>query len=270
MPELPEVETIKNYLYPLVINHVIESVEFLWANTLLSPSITEFNKQINGHTIENIYRRGKYLVFRLSESYEMLVHFRMTGSFLVSSEVRHVNKHIRAVVHLDKSVKMFFIDPRKFGKFQLVYGESDSFLKLGTEPLSDDFTVAFLTRALTDRKIPIKAFLVDQSCIAGIGNMYADEALYAAHIKPMRLTDSLSAGDVDALYRSIRNVLRQAIAYGGASVSDYMHPDGSKGRAQEYFKVAHRKGQNCYICGRAIERAVVRQRGTYFCPFCQK
>ena len=269
MPELPEVETIKNQLAPLVVGRRVLSVDFLWAKTLLSPSIADFNKCIEDRVIEGVTRRGKYLILGLDDNSALLVHLRMTGSFLVSED-KTLPKHTRAVIRLDNGLNMYFIDPRKFGKFQLVSGDNSPLLKLGIEPLSDMFTLDNFTGILSGKKIAIKALLVEQSMIAGIGNMYADEALFEACIHPLRAADSLSIQEIHRLHGAIRQVLSKAIESGGASVSNYFHPDGVKGKAQEGFKVAHRRGENCFVCDSPIERIVVRQRGTYFCPDCQR
>ena len=270
MPELPEVETIKSQLIPLVVGRRIQSVEFLWQKILLTPSVEEFNQRVEKRLIERLDRRGKYLILCLDNGDALLVHLRMTGSFLVGEDNTLPNRHVRAVVHLDNGLKMFFVDPRKFGKFQLLSGDSSALLKLGPEPMSDVFTEQRLTAILDGKKSPVKALLVDQSMIAGIGNMYADEVLYEAGIHPLRLASSLSSQEIIRLHGAIKRILKEAIDSGGASVSDYFHPDGTKGKAQESFKVAHRSAKNCFVCGRLIERIVVRQRGTCFCPNCQR
>jgi formamidopyrimidine-DNA glycosylase len=270
MPELPEVETIKNELAPLVTGRRIKSVEFLWAKTLLSPSFAEFESRVKGREITSLDRRGKYLIMRLDGGDSLLVHLRMTGSFLVSKDNKLPDSHTRAVIHLDDGSNMFFIDPRKFGKFQLVEDASTTvFNKLGPEPLSASFTAESLAGRLAGHKIPIKAVLVDQEVVAGIGNMYADEALYAARIHPLRMADSLSREEIKHLHRAIRYVLKEAIENKGASIANYFRPGGEHGTAHKEFKVAHRRGEECPVCGGPIERIVVRQRGTYFCPRCQ-
>lgn len=269
MPELPEVETIKNELTPLLTGRRIKSVEFLWAKTLLKPALAEFEARVNGQRISALDRRGKYLILRLESGDCLLVHLRMTGSFYVSHGSSPDPKHTRAVIHLDDAAQAYFIDPRKFGKFQLVAGDADTFDKLGPEPLSDAFTAGVLEQRLSGKKAPVKALLVDQAVIAGIGNMYADEALFAARIHPLRPADGLSGDEIKRLHHAIRQVLKTAIASGGASVSDYFRPGGERGKAHEAFKVAHRRGA-CPDCGGPVERIVVRQRGTYFCPACQR
>jgi formamidopyrimidine-DNA glycosylase len=270
MPELPEVETIKNELAPLLTGRRIKSVEFLWAKTLLSPSIPEFEKRVKGKKLESLDRRGKYLIWRLEGGDSILVHLRMTGSFLVSRSKELPDSHTRAIVHLDDGQNVYYVDPRKFGKFQLVTGDEWEQGKLGVEPLSDEFTSNALAHLLKRRTAPIKSVLMEQNLVAGIGNMYADEALYEARIHPERPAQSLSALEVKNLHRAIRGVLKTAIKNKGASISNYFRPDGERGTAHEGFKVAHRRGEVCPVCGGPVERIVVRQRGTYFCPACQR
>ncbi len=270
MPELPEVETIKNELAPLVSGRRIKSVEFLWVKTLLSPSISEFEARVKGKRITEVDRRGKYLIMRLEGGDSLLVHLRMTGSFLVSKNNELPDSHTRAVIHLDDGSNAYFIDPRKFGKFQLVSGDGEALGNLGVEPLSDDFTAKSLSQLLKGKKAPVKALLLDQKLIAGIGNMYADEALFEAGIHPGRPADSLSQEEIRRLHRAIRHVLKNAIENKGASIANYFRPAGERGSAHEEFKVAHRRGCDCPACGGHIERIVVRQRGTYYCPCCQR
>ncbi len=268
MPELPEVETIKNDLAPIAAGRKIVGIEFLWPGTLLAPSAGEFETAVKGRCITKLSRRGKYLVFHLDDGSKMLVHLRMTGSFLSGCQPEDLPKHTRAVIHLDNGGHLFFIDPRKFGKFQLVNDEA-VLEKLGPEPLEDSFTPEVLGDLLLRRKAPVKAVLVDQSVIAGIGNMYADEALFLARIHPLKVAGSLSSGEVRRLHAAIQAVLREAIANKGASISNYFRPGGEKGYAHQQFRVAHRKGEVCPDCGASLQRIMVRQRGTYFCPCCQ-
>ncbi len=269
MPELPEVETIKNELAPLVTGRRIKTVDFLWAKTLVSPSIPEFDARVKGTLVKTLERRGKYLIFNLESGDFLLVHFRMTGSFLASRDKSLSSKHTRAVIRLDDGTNMYFIDPRKFGKFYLVSDLNVKALdKLGPEPMTAAFTSAVLTKLLEGRKAPIKAVLVDQGFIAGIGNMYADEILFESRLNPLRPADSLTSDEIKRMHKEIKQVLKRAIENKGASISNYFRPGGEKGSAHERFKVAHRKGE-CSVCGGPIERIVVRQRGTYFCPVCQ-
>jgi len=267
MPELPEVETIKKELSPCIVGCSINGVNLLWERMLLQPSSEEFYARIRGRKIIELARRGKYLIFRLDSGDSLIIHLKMSGSLILGEE--SPPEYTRAKIQLDNSSSIFFRDPRKFGKMQLVADESDITKKLGPEPLEPAFTAAILAEKLKKRKAPIKSVLIDQALIAGIGNMYADEALFAAGINPLRSADSLSRVEIDRLHRAIQAVLRNAIDSKGASVSTYFRPGGEKGSAHSHFKVAHRKGKDCPACSTPIERIPIRQRGSYYCPKCQ-
>jgi formamidopyrimidine-DNA glycosylase len=216
-----------------------------------------------------IIRRGKYMLFPLSGGACMVIHLKMTGSLIVQRTGDEPPKYTRAVLHLDDGNSVFFRDPRKFGAMRLVTDVERIIGKLGPEPLEPDFTPRVLAERLGKRRTPMKALLCDQNRIAGIGSMYADEALFATGIHPVRTAESLSGEEIDALYREIRRILWEAIENKGASVNTYYRPDGSKGTAHYDFKVAHRGKQPCAVCGTPVERIVVRGRGTYYCPKCQ-
>ncbi len=267
MPELPEVETIKSELSPHIIGRSINGVTLLWERMLSQPSPEEFHLHIAGKKITGLARRGKYLIFRLDSGDSLIIHLRMSGALILGGDP--TPKYTRAIIHLDNSKSIFFCDPRKFGRIQLVKDECDITKKLGPEPLEKDFTAEVLGKMLSKRKAPVKAVLIDQALIAGIGNMYADEALFAARINPLRPADSLSQNEINRLHKAIRMVLRDAIDSKGASVSNYFRPGGEKGSAHSHFKVAHRKGELCPVCGRPIKRISIRQRGSHYCPKCQ-
>jgi formamidopyrimidine-DNA glycosylase len=223
--------------------------------------------------IKEIGRRGKYLIFRLSSGEALIIHLRMTGSLLLKRKGEPLTKnssYIRAVFGLDNGMELLFNDRRKLGTISLVKDENEEIGKLGPEPLDPDFTAKALAERLSRHKAPIKAVLCDQEVIAGIGNMYADEALFFAHIHPLRAANSLSDGEIKKLHKAIQDVLTKAIGNGGASISDYRRPTGEKGSQQYDFYAAHRGGETCKVCATPIERIVVRNRGTYFCPKCQK
>jgi formamidopyrimidine-DNA glycosylase len=266
VPELPEVETIKNELSPHVIGRTITGVDVFWDKMVRQPAVPEFRERVTGRKITNLSRRGKYLFFHLDSGEMLVMHMKMTGSLLINPPDE---KYARAIFQLDGGVTMHFRDPRKFGKMWLASDESAVMSKLGPEPLDDDFTVGTLTEILHNRKAPAKPVLLDQSIIAGIGNMYADESLYEAKIHPARPANSLTDEEIKRLYRAIRRVLRAAIKSGGASVRNYIRPDGNIGTAHDEFRVAHGTGRNCPRCGTPIQRIVVRGRGTYLCPKCQ-
>ncbi len=269
MPELPEVETIKNELTPDIIGRHITDITLLWVGIVRQPSAEEFRSRLIGQEITGLVRRGKYLILSLNNHETLICHLKMSGSLLINQDLSEPPKYTRAIIHLDKDTNIFFRDPRKFGVMWLVKDENTVVGKLGPEPLEAGFTPQVLAQRLHNRKAPIKAILCDQTFIAGVGNMYADEALFAARIHPLRLGNSLSQDEIERLHRAIQEVLRLAIGKKGASTDTYFRPDGSRGTAHFEFKVAHRRGQTCPVCGGPIERVTVRNRGTYFCPKCQ-
>ncbi len=267
MPELPEVETIKNELLPHVLNRTITGVDIFWDKMVRRPSVAEFRRRVIGKKIVRLSRRGKYLFFHLGGDGVLVMHMKMTGSLLVNPSE---NRFTRAVIYLDDGSSVHFWDPRKFGVMWLADDESAVDSMLGPEPLSAAFTYAALAKLLKNRKAPVKAVILDQSLIAGIGNMYADESLFEAKIHPLRPADSLNENEVKKLHRAIRHVLQKALVRKGASVRNYIRPGGEPGTAHDEFVVAHGVGKNCPDCGGPIERIVVRGRGTYICPRCQR
>ena len=271
MPELPEVETVKNELLPHVIGRCITGVTLVWEGIVKEPSVDEFQARITGQVITGISRRGKYLMISLSGGDYLVVHLKMSGSLIVSPDSPELLKFVRAIIHLDGDSSIFFRDPRKFGMMRLVSDVDFVERKLGPEPLEDSFTAGVLARRLGKRTAPIKALLPDHKLVAGIGNTYADDALYAARINPWRRGGSLSRREVKCLHGEIQRILWAAISNKGASVDTYFRPDGSEGTAHYEFKVAHGLGgKTCSVCGGPITREVVRGRGTYYCPHCQR
>lgn len=269
MPELPEVETVRNELLPHIIGRCVTGVTLFWEGIVRQPSAREFCSRLIGQRITGIARRGKYLIVSLSSGDLWIIHLKMTGSLLIGQDSSEPPKYTRAIIRLDNGTNVFFRDPRKFGVMRLVKDKNSIVGKLGPEPLEADFTPSVLAQRLAKRKAPVKALLFDQGFIAGIGNMYADEALFAARVHPLRSGASLSQEEVEHLHNAIRQVLSSAISNKGASVDTYFRPDGTLGTAHFEFKVAHGAGKTCPACGTPIERIVVRNRGTYFCPKCQ-
>ncbi|MDD5190558.1 MAG: bifunctional DNA-formamidopyrimidine glycosylase/DNA-(apurinic or apyrimidinic site) lyase [Dehalococcoidales bacterium] len=268
MPELPEVETVKNEIEPHIIGRTITGVTLLWAGEVRSPSPEEFVKRITGKKIKAINRYGKYLVSTLTGGEFLVIHLKMTGALIIGEG--EAPKHTRVILHLDNGKNIYFRDPRKFGVMKLIKDPAEITDKLGPEPLEKDFTVAVFAARLKGRKAPIKAVLLDQKFLAGVGNMYADEALYEARIHPEKIAEKLSQPEVKRLHGAIIHVLRAGLASKGASIVNYMRPDGSSGTAHLFFKVAHAQQKSCGVCGGKVERIVVRGRGTYYCPSCQK
>jgi len=272
MPELPEVETIKNDLRPAVEGRRFTGVTLFWPRMVLKPSAEEFCQRLSGKLIKEIVRRGKYLIFRLEGGESLVLHMRMTGSLLLSdrdSATLEPERYATAVFTLDNGTGLVFRDRRKLGTAALVKDESELEGKLGPEPLDSGFTLKGFREGLKRHRAPIKALLCEQKLVAGIGNMYADEALFAAGIHPLRPANSLTRKEIKNLHEAIRKVLEAGIGNAGATFSDYRRPGGEEGSQQDAFYVAHRGGQTCRVCSTPIERIPIRNRGTYFCPRCQ-
>lgn len=268
MPELPEVETIKKELSPHVISRRFTDIIVSDAKPVKQPSVEEFRRKLKGQSINDLERRGKYLIFRLSGGSVLVIHLKMTGALLLNP--KQPDGYARVIFHLDDGSRLVFTDRRRLGALCLLENELAVTGKLGPEPLAPEFTVETLAKRLHKRQAPIKAVLLDQAFIAGIGNMYADEALFAAKIHPLRKADSLSYGEIRNLHKAIVDVLRSAIDSKGASVDTYKRPDGQLGIAHSNFCVAHRGDKPCPVCGTPIQRLAIRNRGSYFCPNCQK
>jgi formamidopyrimidine-DNA glycosylase len=268
MPELPEVETIKNEISPHVLDHVITGVTVNDPKIIQKLSLPQFSAGVKGQKIVSLERRGKYLILHLNGGKTLILHLRMTGSLMVNPA--GADKYSRAIIHLDNGSNIVFSDRRRLGVIWLADKKEDVISKLGIEPFDEKFTALHFRKLLKNRTAPVKAVLLDQHFIAGIGNMYADEALFAAGIHPEKKADRLTVSEINRLYEAIQAVLLKAIANKGASVDTYRRPDGVNGTAQEEFRVAHRLGKNCPVCGTPIQRISIRNRGSYFCPKCQR
>ncbi|MDD5398833.1 MAG: DNA-formamidopyrimidine glycosylase [Dehalococcoidia bacterium] len=267
MPELPEVETIVNSLRPRVVGKTIIGIVVRDTRPIQQIGVEEFCRRLMGRSIRGLSRRGKYIIFSLSHKNNLVVHLRMTGALLWNPAGPEPFSRLEFV--LDDRSKLVYTDVRRFGTFCLARDAGKIVGKLGIEPLNKEFTRPALAAYLGTRSTPVKTALLNQERIAGIGNMYADEALFAAGIHPLRPSSSLKPQEIAALHRSIRAVLKKAVKNQGASIRNYRQPDGEAGRAHEEFAVAHRGGQACPHCSTTITRIVVGQRGTYLCPHCQ-
>ena len=270
MPELPEVETIRRDLLALLrgraFTHVWVSPE---APRLVQvPSPADLARLLPGRPIEDISRRGKFLVFHLSGGLYLVVHLRMTGALLHRPPGALPDRYVRAVLSLDDGSELRFSDLRKFGAFWLVPDPSTVLGRLGPEPL-DGLTPSLLRELTARRRAPIKSVLLDQRALAGLGNIYADEALFAAGLHPQRPASGLSDFEVERLHEAIGRVLTEALADRGASFRDYVDASGREGRHQFRVQVFRRTGQPCYVCGREIARVKVAGRSSHFCARCQ-
>jgi formamidopyrimidine-DNA glycosylase len=268
LPELPEVETIRRDLESLVLGSTIVGVEVFWPGSIAQPSVQEFEDLVTGRTILRFDRRGKYLIFVLSGGWNLIVHLAMTGRLLVNRG--EIDKHTRAVFHLEDGCNLPFVNMRKFGRLYLVKDAEEVVGRLGPEPLAAEFTPQLFAHLLTNRRGALKPLLLNQRFLAGLGNIYTDEALFVAGLHPQRRADTLNPEEVGRLCTAIRLVLKEGLRDGGTTLEAYRRPNEEKGRHQERLQVFRRTGGPCPRCGATIERIVLGGRGTYFCPRCQR
>ena len=265
MPELPEVETIIRGLRPALLGKSIHSADLRWKRTLAAPTPAKFIQRIQGQQIQEIVRRAKFLQFKLS-TYQLIVHLRMSGDLFVAQGLYPPAIHDRLILNLKDGMSLVFSDPRKFGRVWLVDDPAQLFQNLGPEPLASDFSADWLYAALQARHRQLKPLLLDQSFIAGLGNIYTDEALHMAKLHPLVLSDSVTRKQAERLHQAIQAILREGIRRNGASI-DWVYRGGD---FQNHFRVYGREGQPCPVCGTHIKKIVVGQRGTHICPHCQK
>jgi formamidopyrimidine-DNA glycosylase len=264
MPELPEVETIARILEPDLLGKTIKEDDMRWARTLATPTPKKFKIQIQGQKILKVTRRAKYFILQLSD-YQLLVHLRMSGDLYIRNGKIPTEKHDRLIIKLSGNKSLIFNDTRKFGRVWLTANPDDILGKLGPEPLERDFTPQWLYESLHKKHRQLKPLLLDQTFLAGLGNIYTDEALHIAKLHPLSLSDSVSQKQAGALYEAVRKVLKAGIRRNGASI-DWVYRGGE---FQNYFKVYDREGEPCIVCGTLIQKMVVGQRGTHICPTCQ-
>jgi formamidopyrimidine-DNA glycosylase len=271
VPELPEVETIRRQLAPHVEGRRITRIDVTderWCHPV--PAI-ELAAVAAGRRVDELGRRGKYLVWELEDEAFLLMHLRMTGTLLLDPVPGA--PYSRVHIALDDGHALAFCDPRRFGTGELVLGRGalDAFLaaRLGIEPLGPELTGERLAALARGRRAPIKAFLLDQRRVAGVGNIYADEALFRARIHPLRPAGSLRRAQYAALADGVRAALEAGLAAGGASIDDFRHVDGVRGAFQDEFLVHRRRGEACPVCGTTIVKFVAAGRGTYVCEHCQ-
>jgi formamidopyrimidine-DNA glycosylase len=274
MPELPEVETYVRELTPLLAGRQVCAAQVFWPRTIAAPDVPAFLTQIVGQQFATFGRRGKYMLLGLASGATLIVHLRMTGHLQVEPAGVAPDKHTHVLLELDNGARLLFRDARKFGRIWLADDVAPVLARLGPEPLSDDFTPAALGARLAGRQAAIKALLLDQAIVAGVGNIYADEALFRAGIHPLRSGGSLTDAELARLHAAVCTVLEEGIAAAGSSlgvssIQNYQRPSGAPGSFQEQHRVFQRTGQPCLVCGAPIARIVVAQRGTHFCPHCQ-
>ena len=268
MPELPEVETIVRALQANV-GASIKNIEIRRKDIL---RLEEFpTAELHGRTIKNIRRRGKFLIFELGSDLNLIFHLGMSGRFYMQAATEEpVEKHIHVIMNLNNGISLIYQDPRRFGGVWLVRDRERFFSNMGREPLSSGFTAVYLEGILKQRKAPVKNLLLNQHLISGIGNIYADESLFTAGIRPDRPAASLSRQEIKKLHRSIRKVLRQGIKLRGTTFRDYRDAFNESGGFQDYLKVYGRQNQPCQQCGKLIQRIRIAGRSTHFCTNCQR
>ena len=276
MPELPEVETVVRQLRPLLVGRTVTGVTVGWARTISQPSVRAFRAQLVGRRVTALTRRAKYLVATLDDGRVLVGHLRMTGRFFVRAVAGAAEpgepdgKFIRVSVLLDGGRELVFSDVRKFGRLALVSVLEDALPALGPEPLSPGMDGAWLAKALGARRRLLKPLLLDQSFLAGLGNIYVDESLHRAGLHPLQSSQRVSRERAGVLADAIRDILSRAISAEGSSFDTfYRTPEGRPGAFQDEFAVYGRGGLPCRLCGTPIRRIVVGQRGTHFCPQCQ-
>ena len=266
MPELPEVETIRRAIEPRITGAQVTRISLL-DPMIAGPEGLEHLEAAHGSTVRSVLRRGKHLILLLERNRGIVLHLRMTGALLMDTPAPR--DRIRAVIEFSNGERLVFVDMRRLGTLRMYEDLKPLLQRLGPEPLDVDLTPEMLEELLAKHRIPIKAALLDQHILAGIGNMYADEALHRAGIHPLTPAHEMTHTQVAALWEAMRYVLEQAIICQGASINTYRLPNGERGSAHGAFNVAHRKGARCLRCGASIERIMVRKRGACFCPTCQ-
>lgn len=271
MPELPEVENVKKTLAPHIVNKEITGVEIYVERLIKYPEVKNFVTKIVGLKIKDLQRRGKYLLFKLSDDKLLVIHLRMTGA-LIYSDADEMPKYTRVRFQLSKG-NLWYTDVRTLGTIHLL-DKGENIIKglanLGPEPLENDLTLDYLKSTLKEKHASIKGVLLDQAVIAGLGNIYVDEALFIAGILPSKKASEVKSKKVEKLYDAIIKVIAQGIENRGTSFRDYKDGDGNKGGNQEHLLAYGRKDQPCYTCGSLMKYVKVVGRGTCYCPKCQK
>jgi formamidopyrimidine-DNA glycosylase len=273
VPELPEVETVRRRLAPALEGRRFEQVEITDPRLTRPHDPLEVARELEGERVTKVDRRGKYLIVRFESGRALLIHLRMTGSLRhAKAEELREDPHRRAVVTLDDGSDVAYRDVRRFGTWLLLEpSDVDTYIdtRVGKEPLDAAYKAKHLAEKLTTRRAPIKAAILDQRTVAGVGNIYADEALWRAQVHPLTPANELTADEVKAVHKGIRASLQAGVRRQGSTLRDYQLPDGSSGTAQDRFKVYGRGGLPCERCGTPIDKIRVAGRGTWYCPTCQ-
>ena len=268
MPELPEVQTVVNHLKPILTDKQVTSCQILWDKTLYSKNFTFFNKSIKSRKIIDVYRLGKYIIFKLDKNY-IAFHLRMTGYLYTSSNFK-LKKHVRCYFQLSNKDYLFYEDIRKFGGFYYIKSLNIIYDKLGIDPLSDKFNSKWMIKKLSNKKRNIKGLLLDQSFISGLGNIYIDEILWHSRIYPNTLSNKLKKIDIKRLIKYTKSILNKSIDYHGTTIINFKFDNMKTGNYRKELKVYGRNKKQCFRCSNPIDKIKVFGRGTYFCNKCQK
>ena len=274
MPELPEVETVKEALNQTVKGQTIKDIELRYEPMVKNMSADEFKEKLINQTIQAVSRRGKYLVFYFDD-YQLLSHLRMEGKYFYVDSDFELNPHVHAIFTLENGKRLLYQDTRKFGTYHLYDKAIDlettaPFQVLGLEPFATEFTPSYVKEKIQNKKKPIKSLLLDQTVVCGLGNIYVDEVLYRARLHPLTSSSELTDKDIENVVKYTVEVLARAIELGGTTIRTFSSSHGVSGTFQNELLVHQRKGENCYECHTPIEKIKVGGRGTYFCPTCQK
>jgi len=272
MPELPEVETVRRGLEKLILGKKISNIDIRYPK-MIKTDLDEFQKEMPGQVIQTMGRRGKYLLFYLSDKV-LISHLRMEGKYFYYPDQVPERKHAHVLIHFEDGGTLVYEDVRKFGTLELLAPELlDSYFiskKLGPEPTVKDFDLGSFKLALKKSKKPIKSHLLDQTLVAGLGNIYVDEVLWRAKVHPSRTSNSLTAQEARKVHDETINVLGQAVEKGGSTIRTYTNAFGEDGTMQEFHQVYDKAGQACSRCETIIEKIQLGGRGTHFCPKCQR
>lgn len=272
MPELPEVESVRKGLENTVLSKTIKKTDIYWNNIIESPNPDQFKKLISGQMIHAIDRRGKFLLFELTD-YVLISHLRMEGKYFYKHPSEELEKHTHVVFHFSDDTELRYNDVRKFGKMSLVPKEEasqhKSLVNLGPEPTEEALDETKMAAYLETKSRAIKMILLDQTFVAGVGNIYADEILYRAKINPKRPGNTLTKAEITSLRRAIIDILSKSIEYGGSTIRTYHNMLGDDGTYQQFHQVYGKTGEPCPVCGEPIVKIQLQGRGTHYCPHCQ-
>lgn len=272
MPEIAEVETVRNTLKKQILHKKIKDVKIIYGK-MIESDLKEFKTNLINNEFVDIKRRGKWLIFELHDYY-LLSHLRMEGKFFLKNSQDPIERHEHIIITFDDDTDLRYHDTRKFGRMNLIKKEDlpycEAIKKQGEEPFSPNLTKEYLKNKLTNKNIPIKTLLLDQTIISGLGNIYANEVLFAARINPLKLGKDITLGECEKIINATNEIIKEAIAMGGTTIKSYTSSLGVTGRFQQKLKVHKKEGEPCSLCGLPIKKIKIGGRSTYFCENCQK